>query len=156
MVFAAGKAVALATNHVLNISAQINEERTKDDAIGPVGEFDYADWDVTIDSVLGSTENVSLEQTYESLIGLQLAGTEVDVVFGAVPDSEADKAVPEDTEVGGERVPGGWHLGVTGTSPTTDFPSLTCGKGIISEVSINAPESGNATVSTKIIAAESF
>lgn len=139
MIFIGGKAIALATNHVININPQVIEERTKDDAVGPVGDLDYCDWDAQADSVLGANESVTAEETYETLIAAQLAGTEVTVKSDAVSAAAADKAVPA----------AGWAPG----SVASRYPTTT-GVGLISEVGINAPESGNATLSVKIIATE--
>lgn len=133
MAFADGKAVALATSHTLTISPSITTERTKDDAVGPVGEFDYAEWSVSCDSVMGENDGVSNEQTYETLLALQLAGTEVTLVFDAVGSAVEAGQVPAT----------GW---TKGTDQTDNFAGTT-GKAIVSSVNISAGSAGKATVS---------
>lgn len=92
MVFADGKAIALATNHTLTISPSILEDRTKDDGDQPVAEFDTYTWGITTDSIVGKNP-IDEELTIVALIDKMLAMQSIDVAFdttstlGALPST---------------------------------------------------------------------
>jgi TP901-1 family phage major tail protein len=130
MAFVGGEAIALATQHTLNISASLLEDRTKDDGDAAVGEFDNYSWTISADSVVGANENVTKEQTVVELIGIMLALNKVAIVTdAAVPPTDS---VPEE----------GWSP----TSRDTVFPASS-GQAYIESLSISAGATGFATSS---------
>lgn len=139
MIFLAAQAVALATNHVFNIVPKIDDTKTKDDAIGPGGEVDYADWNVQIDSVAGGNEDVAAEKSLVDLVNIMIAGSAVSLVSDAVTAVTADKEVPA----------AGW---AAANSSSVYTPRLS-GQALIAEIIIDAPADGYATVSTNLSAA---
>ncbi len=136
MMFLDGTALALATNHTLNINPQIDETATKDDALGPAGDIDIVDWDVSADSVVGANADVSNELTYEELIAAQLSCAAVlGVVMDAVPDAVQDEAVPA----------AGW----SGGNVAASYPKRS-GQAMISEIAIEASDEGFATMNVQL------
>lgn len=130
MAFVGGEAIALATQHTLNISASLLEDRTKDDGDAAVGEFDNYSWTISADSVVGANENVTKEQTVVELIDIMLALNKVAIVTdAAIPPTDS---VPEE----------GWSP----TSRDTVFPASS-GKAYIESLSISAGATGFATSS---------
>ena len=128
-------AIAMATNHALNINPQIDETLTKDDALGPAGDIDIIDWDVSCESVVGDNADVDNELTYAELISAQLAGSTVAVVMDAVPVANDDAAVPT----------AGWAAG----NIAAQYPKRS-GNALISEISIEAPAEGFATMNVSL------
>jgi len=135
MLFLDTTAIAMATNHTLNLNPQIDETVTKDDALGPAGDIDIIDWDVSCDSVVGDNDNVSNEATYVELINAQLTGATVACVMDAVPAADDDQAVPA----------GGWEAG----NVAAQYPKRS-GNALISEISIEAPSDGFATMNVSL------
>ena len=130
MAFVDSKAIALATNHTLNINASILEDRTKDDGDAPVAEFDKYTWNVTTDTVVGENDNVSNEQTVINLIDRMIALEKVGIVTDAATPSTG--SVPA----------AGW--GKAGLS--SKYPSSS-GEAYIESLSISASSTGYATSS---------
>jgi hypothetical protein len=130
MAFVDNKAIALATNHTLNINASILEDRTKDDGDAPVAEFDKYTWNVATDTVVGENDNVSDEQTVVNLIDRMLSLEKVGIV--------TDAATPSTGSVPTE----GW--GKEGIA--NKYPSSS-GEAYIESLSISAGASGFATSS---------
>ena len=130
MSFVDGKAIALATNHQLNITPSILEERTKDDGDAPVGEFDTYTWGVTCDSVVGTNDNVSNEQSIVDLIDQMLAMEKVGIV--------TDAATPTTGSVPNS----GWE----DVDDAKEYPASR-GEAYIESISVTAPSTGNATAS---------
>jgi hypothetical protein len=93
MAFVEGEAIALATQHTLNISASLLEDRTKDDGDAAVGEFDSYSWTISADTVVGANENVTKEQTVVELIDTMLALQKVGIMTDAA--SSPTGSVPE-------------------------------------------------------------
>ena len=135
MLFLDTTAIAMATNHTLNINPQIDETATKDDALGPAGDIDIVDWDVSCDSVVGDNADVSNELTYVELISVQMAGTPIACVMDAVPAANDDEAVPA----------AGWSPG----NVAAQYPKRS-GNALISEISIEAPSDGFATMNVSL------
>lgn len=135
MIFDGSTTVALATNHELTIKPKIDETKTKDDALGPVGTFDYSEWDATCDSIMTPDIHTG-QENFSDLIDKQLAGTRLNLVMDAVEPATADDEVPVD----------GWVR----DSDATNFVSLS-GYAYISELSITADEEGDAKVSVSFV-----
>ena len=109
--------------------------RSKDDAIGSSGSFDYPDWDASCDSIMTSDAHAG-QENFEVLIDKQIAGTRLTLVMDAVPAADAADAVPAD----------GWDK----VADTTEFVSLT-GYAYIGELTITADEEGDAKVSVSFV-----
>lgn len=130
MAFVDNKAIALATNHTLNINASILEERTKDDGDAPVAEFDKYTWSVTADTVVGYNANVSNEQTVIDLIDQMLTLGQVSVATDAA--TPATGSVPT----------AGWGR----VGDFKEYPA-SYGAAYIESISVTAGASGFATSS---------
>ena len=130
MSFVDGKAIALATSHTLNINPRILTDRTKDDGDAPVGDADGYDWGVSVNSIVGTNDNVSNEKSIVDLLDAMLALRKVGVVTDA--STPATGKIPN----------AGW-------SPANDdktYPASS-GEAYIESMSITAGESGYATAS---------
>ena len=126
-----GNTIALATSCSLNTTTQVVDSRTKDDATGPAGEFDYVDWSASSENIIGYNEGVTAELVYESLMELQLGGVVVDISMELM--TNASGKIPQ----------GGW---VPETESDKAFAPYG-GKALIESVNLSAPADGNATVS---------
>lgn len=128
MAFVDGEAIALATQHTMTISPSLLEDRTKDDGDAPVAVFDNYSWGVTCDSLVGSNDNVSNEQTVVDLIDTMLALQKVVVAMdGSTPTTGS---VPEE----------GW----TPQNKVLQYvPSM--GEAYIESLSVSAGATGFAT-----------
>lgn len=120
------KPVALATNHTLTVNPSILTDRTKDDGNAPVGEFEYYDWGMSADSIVGYNEGVLNEQTIVDILDLALG---MSTVYAAT-----DAALPASG--------GGWSF--------EDGDQYNTGVGIIESVSISAGSTGYATASVSV------
>lgn len=129
MAFVEGEAIALATQHTLNISASLLEDRTKDDGDAAVGEFDNYSWSISTDSVVGKNESVAKEQTVVELIDTMLALQKVTIVTDAATPTTG--SVPES----------GWSAAGGATYPASS------GEAYIESLSISAGATGFATSS---------
>lgn len=129
MAFVDGAAIALATQHTLNISASVLEDRTKDDGDAAVGEFDNYSWNISADSVVGVNDEVSREQTAVMLIDKMLELQKVVIVTDAATPTTG--SVPED----------GWAAANGATYPASS------GEAYIESLSISAGATGFATSS---------
>lgn len=136
MLFADSKAIAMATNHTMTVNPKLEQTATKDDALGPVADVDYVDWEISTAAVVGAS-GVTNEETYSTLISSQLAGENITAVFDAVDPDTADGAVPA----------AGWE----GANSASEFPKMS-GTALISEISIEAGADGFATMSVSLVA----
>ena len=123
--------IALATSCSLNTTTQVVDSRTKDDASGPAGDFDYVDWNASSENVIGYNEGVTAEHVYSSLMDLQLSGTVIDLSMELM--ANAAGKVPQ----------GGWTPEAEANKAFVPYG----GKALIESVNISAPADGNATVS---------
>lgn len=130
MAFVDGDAIALATQHTLNISASLLEDRTKDDGDAAVGEFDNYSWTISADTVVGANEDVTKEQTVVELVDTMLALQKVAIV--------TDTATPMSGSVPG----GGWAP----FGRDVAYPASR-GEAYIESLSISAGATGFATSS---------
>lgn len=131
MLSVADKTIALATSCTFNTTTQISDSRTKDDATGPAGDFEYVDWNASSDNVVGANENVTNEMVYADLLEKQLNGTvlEISVMLAA----NATGAIPKE----------GWSADKTTNRAFVPYK----GNALIESVNLTAPQEGNATVS---------
>lgn len=125
------KTIALSTSCSLNTTTQVTDSKTKDDANGPAGEFDFVDWNASSENVVGANENVTNEMVYAELMELQLAGTVIDLSCELM--ANALGKIPQ----------GGW----TPDTATNKAFAAYGGKALIESVNLSAPADGNATVS---------
>lgn len=130
MAFVDGDAIALATNHTLNITANILEDRTKDDGDAPHGEFDNYTWNVTSDNLVGTNEDVTDEKSIVDLIDTMLSLSSVGIVTDAATPSTG--SIPS----------GGWVENTVAAS----YPESK-GTAYIETLSITAGSTGHATAS---------
>ena len=87
MLFVNGKSIAYATNHTLNLSAELADVSNKDEGSGDwkVQEVKQMSWEAT-------TENLYSVDGYNSLFTLMTAKTPITAVFA--PKTESDINVP--------------------------------------------------------------
>ena len=87
MLFIGGKSIAYATNHTLNLSAELADVTNKDEGSGDwkVQEVKQMSWEAT-------TENLYSVDGYSSLFTLMTAKTPITAVFA--PKTETDINVP--------------------------------------------------------------
>lgn len=87
MLFVNGKSIAYATNHTLNLSAELADVSNKDEGSGDwkVQEVKQMSWEAT-------TENLYSVDGYNSLFTLMTAKTPITAVFA--PKQETDINVP--------------------------------------------------------------
>lgn len=87
MLFVNGKSIAYATNHTLNLSAELADVSNKDEGSGDwkVQEVKQMSWEAT-------TENLYSVDGYDSLFTLMTAKTPITAVFA--PKTESDINVP--------------------------------------------------------------
>ena len=118
MLFVNGKSIAYATNHTLNLSAELADVSNKDEGSGDwkVQEVKQMSWEAT-------TENLYSVDGYSSLFTLMTAKTPITAVFA--PKTETDINVPSG---------GTWTASVGYT-----------GQVIINSISVNAQVGDYAT-----------
>lgn len=126
-----GQTIALSTSCSLNTTTQIVDSKTKDDAVGPAGEFDFVDWNGSSENMVGYNEDVTTELVYESLMELQLSGTPVELSMDLVTDYK------------GKIPTGGWSVDEAANQAFAAYG----GKALIESVNLSAPVDGNATIS---------
>ena len=126
MLFVKGKAIALATNHTLKLTADTSDSSTKDSGQWGDEEITKMSWEVTSENVCSADADVN---SYEAMLDLMIAGEPVDVKFG-IPANISPNEVPD----------GGW------TAPTTYYG----GSALIKSVDVNAPNGENATMSISL------
>lgn len=126
-----GKTIALATSCSVNTTTQVTDNRTKDDANGPAGEFDFVDWNASSENVLGANENVTAEMVYDELLTAQLAGTKLEISMSLVLNPNG--AIPT----------GGWQPDSANNKVIKPYGGLA----LVESINLNAPVDGVATVS---------
>lgn len=98
MLFVGGKAIALARTFSLALNTETLDASSKDDGIWEANEIvDARNFDITSDAVFTADEDrENLDQTYDSLFDLFVAGTPVDFVCGIPTNASAGvNGVPE-------------------------------------------------------------
>ena len=137
MIRVTGKTIALATSCSLNTTSQFTNEGTKDDAEGPHAEFDYMDWVLSSNNVVGCNDDVAAEILYDELLTLQENGTKFEVELTLVKNSSG--AIPA----------GGWEA----DTQNNKVFSPRKGEAFIESINLDAPKEGNATLSVSFKAA---
>ena len=126
------KTLALATSCSLNVTTQVTDSKTKDDAVGPTGEFDYADWNMSSENLVGANDGVTGQMLSDELLALQLAGTKVEVSVDLMANSTSS-------------VPSSDWLPENPATKTGFTPYG--GEALIESFQLNAPVDGKASVS---------
>ena len=127
MLFLAGKSIAFATSHTLEISAETSDTSNKDEGGG-----DWASSEVSKLSWSASSENLFTTAgngaSYDTLFDYMVKKTPIDAVFGLKAQTATD--VPSE----------GWTAATTG---------VYTGKVVITSLSLNAPNGEYATYSAQ-------
>ena len=135
MLFVDGTTIALATSCSLEVTTQTQDVRTKDSAYGPDNDFDFCDWSLSSESLVGENEGVDAQVLAGDLLDMQLAGTPVSVIIGRV--SRTSASIPAD----------GW------AAPSADTNAVLGayeGEALIMSSSNTADKEGKATFSVKL------
>ncbi|MBO7193719.1 MAG: hypothetical protein J6V47_05480 [Bacteroidaceae bacterium] len=130
-----GKTIALSNSCTFNTTTQTIDAKTKDDAKGPYSEFDFVDWTMGSENLVGYKEETTSQILYKELLALQLAGTEVEVSVDLVKN--ASGAVPAN---------GDWE------SETAENKAFAPYKGMawIESLNLSMPKDGKATLSVNL------
>lgn len=132
MVRVNNKTIALSNSCTFNTTTQTIDAKTKDDAKGPYNEFDYVDWSMGSENLVGYKEETTAQVLYDDLLGMQIAGTEVEVSVDLVQNSSG--AVPAS---------GDWVSDGTENKAFAPYK----GKAWIESINLTMPKDGKATVS---------
>lgn len=130
MLFVDGRAIALARTFSLTLNTETLDASSKDDGIWEANEIvDARNFDISSDAVFTADEDrESLDQTYDSLFDLFVAGAPVDFVCG----------IPTNQSAGTNGVPeAGW------TAPTSKGYK---GKMMITSLAMNGNRGEAATL----------
>ena len=130
-----GKTIALSTSCSLNVTSQFDETKTKDDPVGPGGEFKYADWNVSSENLVGCDTDIQTQAVASLLLEAQLSGTLLDVEFRMM------------TGTNGSVPTGDWQP--EGVISTLIVPNVR-GKAMVESYTENAPVEGKATLSVSL------
>lgn len=130
MIFVEGAAIAMATNHTLNLNAETSEISSKDSGLWGDEKVTRLRWDASSDSFV---DGLGLTGSFATLFNLWKAGEPVTVSL-AVPSNLA-------AAVDGEVPAGGWAEPSTGQYE---------GQALITSVSLNTPHDGDATMSVSM------
>lgn len=131
-----GHTIALSTQCSFNTTTQTSESKTKDDPVGPGSDFEFIDWTVSSNSVVGKNDKVTAQMLYAQLLELQLAGEQVEVIVDLV--ANATGAIPSND----------W----LSDSSMKDVFTPYCGQAWV-DLNMDAPTEGNATLSVTFKAA---
>lgn len=127
MLFLNGASIGAATSHSLNINSNTTEISTKDTGIYGEIEATNVTWEIT-------SENLFIAGEFDKLFAAQTGLTKVTCVFGQAAQWDGKSLTSKSLE--------NW------TNDTTT-PYYT-GSGYITSLSVNAPNSENATYSVTI------
>lgn len=123
MAFVNDKAIALATNHTLKLTAETGDSSTKDSGDWGDEEITKMTWEATSENLCSADEGAN---SYEQMLDLMLAREPVEVKVG-IPTNATNDEVPE----------GGW------TVPQKYYG----GTALITDIQLNAQNGDNATMS---------
>ena len=93
MVFVNDKAIALATNHTLKLTAETGDSSTKDSGDWGDEEITKMTWEATSENLCSADESAN---SYEQMLDLMLAREPVEVKVG-IPTNATNDEVPEGT-----------------------------------------------------------
>lgn len=124
-------ALAMATNHVLNLTTETEETSSKDSGIWGDQEVTKLRWSVTSDNFV---EGIEADDAFGKLFAAWKAGEKVDVVL-AIPTNITNGSVPE----------GGWLPPSTGGGYK--------GKATIDSLTLNAPNGQKSNFSASLTGA---
>lgn len=130
MIFVNGEAIALATNHTLNLNSDTNETSSKDSGLWGDEKVTRLRWDASSDSFV---DGIGAADSFGVLFGLWKAGEKVSISL----------AIPSNLDAGveGGAPAAGW------TEPTTGQYE---GEALIASVSLNTPHDSDATMSVSL------
>lgn len=135
----AGKSIAYATSHTLNITADTADTSTKDHGIWKGSEINKINWEIT-------SENLFTDNAYDALFQAMIAREPVKVWFGKKIQNDPDKTVVNDDYPF-------WTGGEAKDAEGTDKPlepkgnSGYYGLAFITSLTANANTGENATFS---------
>ena len=130
MVFADGKAVALATNHQLTLNIDTTSTASKDSGLWDESEVTGFNWEASSESLGAPDEGSPVDISYEALMDMALAAQKVPIIAG-IPKNKSTDAVPE----------GGW------TAPDGSTTTYYKGEAIITKMDLKGQNGDNMTVS---------
>lgn len=124
-----GRTIALATNCQLSMNANIEETKTKDNAVGPAGEFESLSWTMSSNNIVGMNEGLdNLQVTHLELSRKMIAGEKLELEF--TPVAEPNGSIP--VEDWGSK------------EDTTGVIGVYTGVALIESLSLDAPAEGDA------------
>lgn len=126
MIFMNGKAIALATNHTLNLSAETSDTSSKDSGVWTESEITGMNWTASSESVCSADEDVN---SYEAMLDAMLKMEIVPIKLG-IPANISKDEMPE----------GGW------TEPQKYYG----GNALITGIDITATNKENATMTVNL------
>lgn len=110
-----------ATNHTMNLTAEVLETSSKDDGKWKTKIPGKLDWNM-------STDNLYVEEDYRELLESWIKRTPIGVAFGLVSNANSDEGKPE----------AGWEL---------DTTKQYTGMAYITSLTVNSPDNGAANYS---------
>lgn len=128
MVFYGGESLALATNHTINFTVNVNETVTKDSGIWSNAIATSIAWE-------GTSDNLAVAADYNKLYDAMVARQPVDFVFG-MPASWTENGLADGVDY--------WEEPTTTTGEDVIYYK---GKAIITSLNLSAPAGDNATYS---------
>lgn len=121
---AAVKSIAYATNHTLDVQAQMEETSSKDSGKWSANERGKLSWTATSDNLVGG---IGVDSPFQKLYAKMIAGEPVKIQSTLAENADSDTGAPA----------GGWL-------PKTDEGLV--GEALINSITLNAPHDGNASM----------
>lgn len=133
MLWAAGKTVALSTSLSVDITADTSDTSNKDEGVWGAKEIGKMGWSVENGAMYSPSATGDIQQTYDSLFDLMVAGEAVSVTIGT----------PSNYNTGGLDAlsDGAW------TAPTAGMYS---GSAIITSLKLQADDGSNGSVTISL------
>ena len=127
MLFAGGKAIALATSCKIGMSAETIDTQSKDSGIWNEKDIKKLGWNCSSENLFSADTDAN-SNTYDTLFAMMVARQPIDIAFG-IPSNKAD-----------ELPAAGWTL------PAAPYK----GKALITSLELNAPDGDKATFSMSL------
>lgn len=127
MLFAGGKAIALATSCKIGMSAETIDTQSKDSGIWNEKDIKKLGWNCSSENLFSADTDAN-SNTYDTLFAMMVARQPIDIAFG-IPTNKADE-LPST----------GWTL------PAAPYK----GKALITSLELNAPDGDKATFSMNL------